>query len=147
MENYNEVFREVAEEPLFTRKKTDAAMAAYTLIMMILAVSALIWNGAAMGYTAVFDVFFIASSAFLRRRGGKIPASAYVLALLTLVCSWTFAATSNTSVRLLSVVATLLSSVVWYALVAGRDIPRATARSLSCPEQLFLKASTASQKS
>lgn len=123
MENYNEVFREVAEEPLFTRKKTDAAMAAYTLIMMILAVSALIWNGAAMGYTVIFDVFFIASTAFLRRRGGKIPASAYVLALLTLVCSWTFAATSNTSVRLLSVVATLLSSVVWYALVAGRRYP------------------------
>ncbi|MBQ7670804.1 MAG: DUF4173 domain-containing protein [Clostridia bacterium] len=120
---YAAAFAPPVSKPLFERKKSDVVMFALTVFLMILSVSALIWDGAALGYTLCFDVYFIIATVFLARRGASPGVKYYIIAALTLICSWTFAATSDFTVRTLSVIATAISSLVWHSALAGKKYP------------------------
>lgn len=124
MENeYAEAFKEERKEILFRRKTSDVAMLVATVLLMILSVSSVLWHSSALGLTACFDIYFAAVTVFLKKRG-IIPGARFVLiAVLTLVCSAVFTTTSNASVKSLSFVALILSSLVWYAALSQKKYP------------------------
>jgi len=105
---------------LFERKISDIITAGALVLLSILAVSAVIWDGARLGYTIVFDTIFVAITAFLLKKNLLPGAFPIFCAVLTLVCSWSFAVTSNVTVRFFSFIITFVSSVVWFSSLSGK---------------------------
>ena len=99
-------------KPKFERRIVDVVMTCLIIILSILAVSAFLWDGLRIGYTIVYDVSLIAATVFLAQRGEKIKFSEWATAILSLVCSWTFAVTSSYSVRAFSLILTAVGVVL-----------------------------------
>ena len=104
---------------LFDRKAEDVAAAIITVILSILGVSALLWDGLRLGYTLTYDALFILSTAYMLRKGSRPAPVPLILGLLSLICSWSFFITSNVSVRLVALAATAFGGVVWLASLSG----------------------------
>lgn len=108
-------------KPLFTRKPADAIMALCLAIISIFGVSALFWDELRLGYTIVFDLSVIIISAFLMKKGQEPRPAFLICGVLSIICSWSFAVTSAEAVKVVTLFATALSAVIWFASVSGKE--------------------------
>ena len=106
-------------EPMFKRQAKDIVIAVTLFVLTVLGVSALFWDSMSAGYTLTFIAFMIAVSVYLISKKSIFSPFSIVCAVLSVACSISFAVTSNQSVRLISLLITSVSSVVWYSHLAG----------------------------
>lgn len=108
-------------KPLFSKRNIDIIMALGLVILSIFGVSGLFFEGLSLGYTLTFNAAVILISAFLIKKGKKISLPFFACGALSLICSWSFLMTSNTAVKLLSLIATGGSAIIWFAFIAGKE--------------------------
>lgn len=108
-------------KPLFQKRGIDIIMAVILFLLSVFGVSALLWDELNLGYTIVFDLAVIIISAFLIKKGVKLCYSFVICGILSLVCSWSFFTTSNTAVKAVSFIATLISAIIWFISASGKE--------------------------
>ncbi len=106
--------------PLFVRRGKDIIAASALILLSILFVSALFWDYLRAGYTITFAASMIIVSVFLCGKSSHITPFSVLCGILSLMCSLSFAVTSNYSVRIISFFVLAFSSTVWFSYLAGR---------------------------
>ena len=107
----------------FEMQKRDLIFAVITAALTVFGVIAGIWGGFRAGFAAAFLLLFFALSAYLGK-GKKPDAYGVLCGLLSLGLLPGFLLTSNGYVLLLSVFGAGVLSVLWFASLSGRRIPR-----------------------
>lgn len=108
-------------KPLFQKRSIDIIMAVFLFLLSVFGVSALFWDELNLGYTLVFDLAVIIITAFLIKKGVKLCPSFVICGVLSLMCSWSFFITSNTAVKAVSFIATLVSAITWFISASGKE--------------------------
>lgn len=106
--------------PLFERKSSDILMAFCLILLSIFGVSSFFWDWVRLGYTLVFNLSVIVISAFIFKKGIKPTVAFLFCGVLSLICSWTFAVTSNALVKAVAFIVTAISAVIWFASLSGK---------------------------
>ena len=106
-------------KPLFARTISDILVAICLFLLSVMGVSTLFWNELQLGYTLVFDAMFVLISVFLLKGGVKPPIWCKLCGVLSLVCSASFAITSNNMIKGFIFLATIIASLIWFTAVSG----------------------------
>ena len=102
----------------------DILFALLTVVCTFLCVALGLWGGFQAGWTAAFLVTWIAATVYLSAGKNKPGRFAWVCGILSLLMAAIFPATSNYSVRFLSVPVMLLLALIWFAALCGKHVPQ-----------------------
>lgn len=108
-------------KPLFEKRGVDIIAATVLVLISICGVSAIFWNELNLGYTLVFSFAFIFVSAFITKKGIKPCFSFAAYGIMSLVCAVSFFITSNPTVKIITFLTTLLSAVIWFTHISGKE--------------------------
>ena len=121
-DNKNEVtLKNYTVKPLFDRKPSDLVMAAVLILLSIFGVSAVFWDGIALGYTIVYLLFFACVWIFLKNKAQKPNLAFTVCGALSAVCSLSFCVTSNMFLKSVILIVTAVSALLFFASLSGRQ--------------------------
>ncbi|MBO4733269.1 MAG: DUF4173 domain-containing protein [Clostridia bacterium] len=107
--------------PLFERKGFDMIAALVLIVLSICGVSAVFWNGLGLGYTLVFFVTTVFISAAVIKKNVKFSLSFWLCGILSLICAASFFVSSNTAVKVFTLLATSLSAMVFFTNISGKE--------------------------
>lgn len=115
------LLKDYTVKPLFKKRGIDIVITAALVLLSILGVSALFWDALSLGYTLVFIAAVILISAFLIKKGERLSFSFMACGILSVICSLSFFMTSNIAIKIISLFATAVSAIVWFASAAGKN--------------------------
>lgn len=135
---YYEAFKPETEEK-YPVKRSDVLFAIFTFVLAVFGVSAVFWGKLRLGYTLFFDVSLVGLSVYLAGKDTKIRPCPAACGIMSLVCSWSFAVTSNSAVRFCAFAASAAGGLVWLANVSGKTAPRGDYSTVSTAVGPFFK--------
>lgn len=108
---------------LFEMGNFDMAFSAILLGVSLIGVITGIWGGFNAGFSFAFLLMFSAMTVYLARKGTMPGPFAFLCGILSLTLCSVFTFTSNSTVKFFSVIMAVITSVVWFASLAGHRIP------------------------